>query len=171
MILFLVMLRWKQEGTLHITVCKSIIGTTNFKPSRLIWGIMNKTQFFKQPIGHLIFNLYVAVHWVALSTDLFHHWTNQDFGIAFPSMLRQSVQQPHGTVIVHQNPSHWLAMLVCDAAWREVLDEVINGAVPSRVPAELPGVVYQVDMGWIKRWYLQFLLAEREEYNPNIWLI
>lgn len=173
MIFVPVMLWWKQERNVYTIMLELIIDITNLKPRCLIWRIINETQFFKQPVGHLIVDLYVAVHWIALSTYFFDHWTNQDFGIAFPSVLRQSVQQPHGTVIVHQNPGHWLALLVCDAARREVLDQVIDVAVACRVPAELPCVVYQVSMGWTKRWYLHFILAEREEYTAKncVWPI
>lgn len=164
------MLWWKQERNVYIIMLELFIGTTNLKPRCIIRRNINETQFFKQPVGHLIVNLYVAVHWIAFSTDFCDHWTNQDFGIAFSPVLRQSVEQPHGTVIIHQNPGHWLAILVYDAARREVVDQVVDGAVACRVPAKLPGVVYQVNMRWTKRWYLHFILAEREEYTAKNWV-
>lgn len=124
---------------------------TDRKPSCPIGGVINETQVFKEPVGHFIVLLYVAVDRVALSTDMFHHRTDQNFSIAFPSVLWQSVQQPDGTVIIHQNPGHQLAMLVCEAARREVPDEVVNVAVTSLVPSKFPGAVYHVNVGCVKR--------------------
>lgn len=119
-----------------------------------VWGILNETQTFKEPLGDHVVILYVSVHWVALSIESLGHGTDNCFGIAFPPVLWQSVQHPYGTVIIHQNPGHWLTLVVSDTTWWEVADEVFNSVVAFLVSSKFPSSIHQVNMGKVKRWDL-----------------
>lgn len=119
------------------------------KPSCPVWMIFNKSHTFKESMGNHIVLLYEAVDWEALSTETFGHGADQHFSVAFPSVLWESVEQPHGTVIIQQNPGHRLPLLISDAAWWEVADQELNVVVTFLVPSKLPGVIHQVNMGKI----------------------
>lgn len=102
-------------------------------------------------MGERVFLLYETEDWKTFSAESPDHGADQHFGVTFPSVLRHSVQKPHGAVVIQQDPGHGLAALVTDATRREVGDEVFNVVVAFLVPPELPGFIHQVDVGNIQR--------------------
>lgn len=122
------------------------------KPCCPICGILGKAQVFKELVGYHVLLLYKAVDWEAFGMESLSHGANQHLGIAFPSMLWQRVQHPHGTVIIHQNPGQRLTLIIIDAAGREVADKVLNGLVTLCVAAKFPGFIHQIDMREVERW-------------------
>lgn len=129
------------------------------KPCCPVWRILNEAQVFKKSVGDCVVLLYVAVHWVALSMQELSNSANQHFSVAFPSVLWQCVQHAQGTVIIHQNPGYRLTLVISDAAWRKITDEVFNVAVTLLIPSKLPGFIHQVNMGKVKRWNPWFNLT------------
>ena len=60
-------------------------------------GVFSKAHALKELIGDLVLLLYKTEHWAALSLQSLSHAADQDFSIALPSVLWQSVQHSHGT--------------------------------------------------------------------------
>lgn len=61
-----------------------IIESRECRPAR---GFLSEAQAFKEPVGDHIPLLYEAVDWIALSVESLGHGADQDFGVAFPSVL------------------------------------------------------------------------------------
>lgn len=155
----------KSKSIFIMSVTKSKIA---LKPYCPVWGILDKAQVFIEPLGDHIVVLYETVHWVALSIESFGHGTDNHFGIAFPSVLWQSVQKPHGTVIIHQNPGHRLTLVVSDTTWWEVADEVLNAAGTFLISSKFPVFIHQVNMGKVKRWDPWFKLTVEKKTNNKL---
>lgn len=120
-------------------------------PSHSKFGILSEAQFCKEPVGDLVVLLYEAEHWATLSVEFLGHGADHDFGVAFPSVLWQSVQHPHGTCGVGQDPGHGLRFCIQRAAGREVCEHVPDHPDGPVVLRKLPGLIHQADVRFIQR--------------------
>ena len=129
----------------------STTSKVELKPCCPVTSVLNETHLFKKVIGRIVALLYEAVNRVAFSVEFLGHVADQNFGVAFPSVFWQGMQNAQGAVIVHKYPGHRLTLHVCDATGWEVADKLFNIPVSLLIPSELPSFIDQVGVGDTER--------------------
>jgi len=111
-----------------MTFCTPLkkFNSTESKPGFSLRGILSEAHVLKELIGDAVLLLYETEHRVALSLESLGQAADKDHGIAFSSVLWQSIQHSHGTRCIGQDPGHRLSIGTQHAAGREVCNHVAD---------------------------------------------
>ena len=159
---------WPEKSTL-LKIDNYFNSKVELEPCCPVWWIINEAHVFKELVGDYILLLYEAVHRVAFSSEPLGHGVDEHLGIAFPSVLWKSVQDPQCTVVIEQKPGQWLPLFVGNATRWEVDNEVFNDVVSLFPLSKFPSFIHQVSMGeveWGNPWFK--LTVERKIRTVSI---
>ena len=123
----------------------------DWKPCCPVWGILSEAHVFKEFVGDNVLLLYEAVHWGSLSVESLGHGTDQDFSVAFPSVLWQSVQHPHGTGHICQDPGHGLCVCIQHTAGGVACKHVPDHPDGLIALCKLPRLIHNANVWFIQR--------------------